>query len=695
METPTKKVIEKTEPEVKAPVEIDYSNATDGTGVIHGDRWLEPFAQTLRDRFATYKWYKNEIVQREGSLLEFTDYNRYGLIREEGGVRYRDWAPAALGVSLTGDFNEWNFSSHFCTRNEYGVWEIFIPDIDGREVIQHNSKIKTVIHTENDKLVRISPWIHYATAERGNPTYDGRFWNPPESEKHVWKYQSPTKPERLRIYEVHIGMASPDQKIGTYLEFINLLPYIASTGYNCIQMMAVMEHSYYASFGYQVTNFFAASSRFGTPEELKQLIDHAHSLGLTVLLDLVHSHASKNTSDGLNSFDGSDSCHFLGGTRGTHQLWDSRIFDYKAWEVIRFLLANLRYWIEEYHLDGFRFDGVTAMLLQSRAIGELPTDYNGYFGPAVDGDALRYLTLANDMLHELYPNIITIAEDAMGFACLCRPTAEGGVGFDFRLGMGLPDMWKKLMVVQDEAWNMGSICFELKNRRYHEKTIAYVESHDQALVGDKTIAFWLMDKEMYTNMSILSPPNLIVDRGIQLHKMIRLLTCAMGGEGYLTFMGNEFGHPEWIDFPREGNGQSFHYSCRRWYLQKDPLLRYQHLYNFEKDMLQLEKKYSWLNYKDDFVGMKHEAMKIISYERAKLVFLFNFHATESYTDLRVPVRLAGKYIPVLDSDIVEFGGHNRTQPVEFFSQDFPYEGAMFSIQVYLPSRSALVLRRED
>jgi 1,4-alpha-glucan branching enzyme len=573
------------------------------------------------------------------------------------------------------------------------VWEIFLPDTNGKPAIYHNTIIKTVIHTEHgEKLVRISPWIRYATQHVGNPTYDGRYWQPGIGERHVWRHEAPNKPERLRIYEVHVGMATEQNGIGTYLQFCDLLPYIASTGYNCIQMMAVMEHSYYASFGYQVTNFFAPSSRFGTPEDLKKLIDLAHSYGLTVLLDLVHSHASKNTNDGLNSFDGSGACHFLEGEKGTHSIWDSRIFNYDSWEVMRFLLANLRYWIEVFRFDGFRFDGVTTMLLESRAIGDLPRSYDAYFGSGIDTSALRYLTLANDMLHELYPNIITIAEDAMGFACLCCPTSDGGVGFDYRLGMGIPDMWKKLMLVQDEHWNMGSICYELKNRRYQEKTVAYVECHDQALVGDKTIAFWLMDKEMYTGMSILQSPSLITDRGIQLHKLIRLVTFCMGGESYLTFMGNEFGHPEWIDFPREGNNESYHYSCRRWYLMRDPLLRYQHLYSFEKAMLLLEKQFPWLTEKEDFVGLKHEDMKVISYERASLLFVFNFHSSQSYENLQIPVRRPGKYLVVLDSDLIEYGGHNRNQPTEFFSNDEEYCGAQNSITIYLPSRCSLVFQ---
>eukprot|EP01127_Copromyxa_protea_P013232 TRINITY_DN3545_c0_g1_i1.p1 TRINITY_DN3545_c0_g1~~TRINITY_DN3545_c0_g1_i1.p1 ORF type:complete len:708 (-),score=102.83 TRINITY_DN3545_c0_g1_i1:39-2129(-) len=683
------------EDKIEEPVKVDYSQATDGTRVIHDDPWLEPFAQTLRDRYSTFQWWKKDITDKEGSLGQFgLGYETFGFHRVEGGLRYRDWVPGALAVHLYGEFNNWSFDSHPCSRNEYGVWEAFLPDHpDGTPQIPHCTKLKVAITTGHGRIVRISPWTRYVTMDPGNPVMDGVYWNPPYEWTYQWKHERPPKPDRLRIYEAHIGMATEHQKIGSYKEFeVNLLPYIAEMGYNCIQLMAIMEHSYYASFGYQVTNFFAPSSRFGTPEDLKSLIDTAHSLGLYVLLDLVHSHASKNTLDGLNQFDGTDACYF----NGTHSMWDSRLFAYDRWEVLRFLLSNLRYWIDTFRFDGFRFDGVTAMLLTNRSVGELPNDYNGYFGSQIDGDALRYLTLANHMLHELYPFIITIAEDATGFACLCRPTEEGGVGFDYRLGMGLPDKWKKLMVLKDEDWNMGSLTYELQNRRYHEKTVGYVESHDQALVGDKTMAFWLMDKEMYTEMSVLSPLTPVIDRGIQLHKMMRLITFALGGEAYLTFMGNEFGHPEWIDFPREGNGGSFHYCCRRWYLAKDPLLRYQHLSAFEKAMLKVEIENPFLNWKDVYVGIKHEGDKVVSFEKAGLLFLFNFHPTKSFADYRVPVGVSGKYVSILDSDAKAFGGHDRLDSqTEFFTEDYGYYGRPYSLLTYLPCRSAFILKKID
>ena len=503
----------------------------------------------------------------------------------------------------------------------------------------------------------------------------------------------------MKIYEAHVGISTPEPKVGSYKEFEqNLLPRIKELGYNCIQMMAVMEHAYYASFGYQVNSFFAASSRYGTPEDLKSLIDAAHGMGLIVLLDVVHSHASKNTEDGLNYFDGTDHCYFHEGGRGRHDLWDSRLFNYGSHEVLRFLLSNLRFYMDEYQFDGFRFDGVTSMMYKHHGMGVgFSGGYHEYFGDDVDMEAMVYLMLANELLHKLYPNVITIAEDVSGMPTLCRPVAEGGVGFDYRLSMAIPDMWIKLLKEStDDKWEIGNISHTLTNRRHAEKSIAYAESHDQALVGDKTLAFWMMDAEMYTNMSDLSELTPVVDRGIALHKMIRLVVHSLGGEGYLNFEGNEFGHPEWMDFPREGNGNSFQHARRQFNLVDDKLLRYKYLYEFDKAMNNLETQYKWLSAPQAYVSLKHEGDKMLVFERAGLLFIFNFHYKESFVDYRVGIDVPGKYKIVLNSDEKRFGGHERLDMnSEYFTTDMEWNGRRNYLQAYVPSRVVLVLGKVD
>lgn len=221
-----------------------------------------------------------------------------------------------------------------------------------------------------------------------------------------------------------------------------------------------------------------------------------------------------------------------------------------------------------------------------------------------------------------------MAEDVSGMPTLCRRVDEGGMGFDYRLSMFIPDLWIKLLKEhKDENWSMGHLAFSLQNRRYKEKCVAYCESHDQAIVGDKTIAMWLLDREIYYSMSSGVLGNIVVDRGMALHKMIRLLTIGLGGEAYLNFMGNEFGHPEWIDFPREGNGFSYHYCRRQWHLADDPNLKYSFLKKFDKAFNELEERFHWMNSPHQYVTLNHDGDKLIIFERGDLLFIFNFHPT--------------------------------------------------------------------
>lgn len=669
--------------------------------LLDRDPWLKPFEKEIRRRYAVFQDYIDRVNEVEGGLDQFTKgYTYYGMqFNKDNSVTCREWAPGAVQVYLMGEFNNWNKESHPYQKLPYGKWELNIPaNADGSCPIKHLSETKLVIRTQSGELVdRLSPWAPYVVQppkEQGF-VFKQITWNPPN--RYQFKHPKVKRPESLRIYECHVGIGTQEPKVGTYKEFAkNVIPRITKQGYNAIQLMAIMEHAYYASFGYQVTSFYAASSRYGTPEELKELIDVAHASGLYVLLDVVHSHASKNVLDGLNQFDGTNSGFFHDGARGEHQLWDSRLFNYSEYEVLRFLLSNLRWFTEEYRFDGFRFDGVTSMMYHSRGIGEgFSGNYAEYFGLNVDTEAVNYLMLANYMLHHIYPEVITIAEDVSGMPGSCRPVAEGGVGFDYRLGMAIPDKWIKLLKeTPDDEWNMGNIVHTLSNRRWQEKTVAYAESHDQALVGDKTIAFWLMDKEMYTHMSTLSDPSAIIDRGIALHKMIRLITHALGGEAYLNFMGNEFGHPEWLDFPRAGNNDSYHYARRQWNLVDDELLKYKFLNNFDRAMNHLEEKYGWLRKDPGYVSCKHEDDKVITFERAELLFIFNFHPTKSFTDYRVGVELPGTYKYLLNSDSSEFGGFNRIDTsVSHYTFDEGWNGRRHSLQVYIPCRTCIILGR--
>jgi len=669
--------------------------------LLERDPYLKPHERELRRRYGNFEDMLTRMDKVEGGIEKMAlghEYFGAHVDEKDNSFVMRQWAPGAQEMWLMGDFNNWKkFENPFC-RLEFGKWEIKLgPNGQGECPVEHLSRLKVVIKSPSGEIIdRLDPWATYVL-----PTpehfYNHHFWNPPKEQVYHLKASRPKRPKSLKVYECHVGISSVEEKVNTYKDFTeNVLPRIKNLGYNAIQLMAVMEHAYYASFGYQVTSFFAASSRFGTPEDLKALVDKAHEMGLFVMLDVVHSHASKNVLDGLNSFDGTDSCFFHTGSRGSHPLWDSRLFNYSEWEVLRFLLSNLRMWVDVFGFDGFRFDGVTSMLYHSRGVGGFSGDYNEYHGLNTDTEALVYMMLANHLLHSLTPNMITVAEDVSGMPALCRPITESGGGFDYRLAMAIPDMWIKLLKEQkDEDWDIENIVHTLSNRRWMENCISYAESHDQALVGDKTLAFWMMDKDMYTGMSISQPSNDIINRGLALHKMIRLIVHGMGGEGYLNFMGNEFGHPEWLDFPRAGNGSSYQYARRQWNIVDDTNLKYKFLNDFDSAMNKTEEKHGWLAADPAYTSWKHQSDKVIVFERADCLFVFNFHHDKSFPDYKVGVHHPGAYKIILDSDSQEFGGFGRlNSSTEFHTLGDGYAGRENSLMVYIPARAAFILARK-
>jgi 1,4-alpha-glucan branching enzyme len=556
--------------------------------------------------------------------------------------------------------------------------------------LQHGDLYKLHITWPGGEGSRIPAYARRVVQDDHSKLFNAQVWAP--TEPYRWKHDTPSATRTPHIYEAHIGMAQEEGRVGCYSEFQNnVLPHIAKAGYNTIQLMAIQEHPYYGSFGYHVSSFFAASSRFGTPEELKTLIDEAHRLGIAVIIDLVHSHSVSNELEGLSCFDGTLYQYFHEGVRGQHEAWDSRCFDYGKSQVLHFLLSNCRFWLDEYHIDGFRFDGITSMMYHHRGLGTAFGSYDAYFGGDVDNDALAYLALANKLIHELTPNAITIAEDVSGMPGLSAPLEQGGCGFDYRLAMGMPDMWFELVrKVKDQDWNMHHIWHNLTDHRPEERTISYVESHDQAIVGDKTMIFELVGSEMYSSMS-KQQESLAVDRGIALHKMIRLATATTASGGYLNFMGNEFGHPEWIDFPREGNNWSYHYARRQWSLRDNPELRYQDLAEFDIAMLRLT---DTLSSPPRFV-YANDGDKVLAYERDGYYFIFNWHPENSFTDYGIEV-IPGSYQLVLDSDSENYGGHARITPDQLFVPQPTPEGNLlrYLLKLYLPSRTAIVLKRK-
>jgi 1,4-alpha-glucan branching enzyme len=538
---------------------------------------------------------------------------------------------------------------------------------------------------------RIPVYIKRVIQNEDNKDFAGQFWIGKQTTDSNKKNSTFIIPNTsLFIYESHIGMGQEKEDVGTYKEFAeNVLPRIKKLGYNAIQLMAVAEHPYYGSFGYHVSNFFAASSRFGTPEDLKDLIDKAHEMGIMVIMDLVHSHTVKNTYEGINLFDGTETQYLVGGHEGHHPQWDSKLFNYGKTETLRLLLSNVRFWLEEFGFDGFRFDGVTSMLYNNHGIGATFETQTDYFGDNVNDDAVTYLQLANTLIHQLNKDYITIAEDVSGMPGICAPVADGGIGFDYRLGMGLPDFWIKVLKDQkEEDWNMHEFFFTMTNRLYNVKTIAYAESHDQALVGDKTLAFRLMDKEMYSSMSKMTQ-SIVVDRGIALHKMIRLFTICLGGNAWLNFMGNEFGHPEWIDFPRKDNGWSYKHARRQWSLADDENLKYHFMSDFDKEMLMFVKENDIMNSEPAWLMDADEENKTIVFERNNLMFVFNW-GTKSISDYEINVKNTGDYEIIFSTDDRAFGGFDNIDKDTIFPSE-QRDNQVF-MNIYNVSRTAVVYK---
>jgi len=663
--------------------------------LIKNDPWLEPFADAIEGRH-------NDALRREKELLaggaadlsEFANAHKYfGLHREaDGSWTFREWAPNATSIYLVGDFSGWQPRELFRLQlldARSGVWEGHFP----ADSIRHGDHYKMIVSWCGGQGERIPAYATRVVQDEVTHLFSAQVWAPEPYRWQATGFKPDVKP--LLIYECHIGMAQEREGVGTYAEFTeNVLPRIAADGYNAIQIMALQEHPYYGSFGYHVSNFFAASSRFGTPEELKALVDRAHALGIAVIMDIVHSHAVKNEAEGLGRLDGSGDLYFYGDDRREHPAWDSLCFDYGKTEVIHFLLSNCKYWLEEYHLDGFRFDGVTSMLYYNHGLGQAFGGYGDYYNGGQDTNAITYLTLANSLIHDINPAAITIAEEMSGMPGLAVPVKDGGIGFDYRMAMGIPDYWiKTLKEKKDEDWHPTSIFWELTNRRADEKTISYVESHDQALVGDKTVIFRLIDKEMYWHMA-KEDTDATVARGMALHKMIRLVTAATINGGYLNFMGNEWGHPEWIDFPREGNGWSYKYARRQWSLVDSPFLKYRQLNAFDNAMISLiGDTYNFQALPVTKLWEKDND-QVLAFRRGDLVFVFNFHPFKSFDSYGI-LAPPGEYRTALSSDDPDFGGYGNIDPrVAHFTQpDKLYTPLGLGwLKLYLPARSAMVLR---
>ncbi len=658
--------------------------------LIADDSLLDLYRDAIRRRLEKIAETRSRLTSDRMSLPDFASGHEYfGLHFRENQWIFREWAPNATHIFLIGQMTDWLEKPSFRLEriSNDGVWELRIP----AQRICHKDLYRLKVYWPGGRGDRIPAYARRVVQDPNTLIFNAQVWAPDSYPWRCLNFKPPEGP--LLIYEAHVGMAQDAERIGSFDEFSGkIIPRIVAAGYNTLQLMAVPEHPYYGSFGYHVSNFFAASSRFGTPEELKNLVDTAHEAGLRVIMDVIHSHAVSNEVEGLSRFDGTSYQYFHEGPKGRHLAWDSRCFDYGKHQVLHFLLSNCRFWLDEYRFDGFRFDGVTSMLYWHHGLEKAFTSYADYFDSGVDEDALTYLALANEVIHTVKPDAVTVAEDISGMPGLAASRDRGGIGFDYRFAMGVPDLWIRLIKhVADENWPMGGLWYELNNRRPEEKTVSYAESHDQALVGDQTLIFRLIGSDIYEYMHVRHK-SLRIDRGIALHKLIRFITLTTAGSGYLNFMGNEFGHPEWIDFPRPGNNWSYRYARRQWRLADAEDLKYRFLGQFDRDMIELVKARRILESPWPRLLKEHDLDKVIAFERAGVIFVFNFHPTRSHVDYPVPAA-PGKYRLIFDSDRPAYGGHDRLVPDQCHFTLNGTDPACF-LSLYIPTRTVLALCRE-
>ena len=655
--------------------------------LVEEDKLLKPFAGIIEKRHQQVLAMEREFTYRTTRLSDSCNsYLYYGLHRTNEGWVFREWAPNATAIYLLGEFNDWRKHPDYAlTKVGDGNWEIKLP----LGALAHEMLYRLLVEWNGGSGERLPSHVRRVIQDEYTKIYSAQVWDP--LNPYQMRHERPKRTDYPLIYEAHIGMSTEHRRVSTFTEFrLFVLPRIVDLGYNTIQLMAVQEHPYYGSFGYQVANFFAVSSRFGTPDELKALIDAAHSMGIRVIMDIVHSHAVNNEEEGLSRFDGSYDQYFYPGERGYHPLWGSRCFDYGKHEVLNFLLSNCKYWLEEFRFDGYRFDGITSMLYWDHGINNEFTEYSLYYDGNQDESAITYLALANRVIHQVDPEAITIAEDMSGMPGVASPLEYGGMGFDYRMNMGTPDYWIKLLKEKrDEEWHVGDLFYELTNKREEERTISYAESHDQALVGDKTIFFRLVDKAIYTSMSVFDK-SVIIDRGMSLHKMIRLVTIGTAADGYLNFMGNEWGHPEWIDFPREGNGWSYDHARRLWSLVDDENLRFRFLNVFDKSMIQMVNDTCVFHWRPEPLVRDNERQVLI-FTRGDYLFVFNFNPEKSFPDYVFDAP-SGKYTMILNTDNRNFDGLGRIdEKIEHFTRYVsPGRG---QLSLYIPARTGFVLKR--
>ncbi len=645
--------------------------------------------QTTRDS------YSYGVIMGEMDLHLFGEgqhwklYEKFGAhlrtIGQDRGVYFAVWAPNAQRVSVVGDFNRWDGRVHAMRKLlGSGVWELFIPGIG------ENAHYKFELRTHGGAVfLKSDPFAFFSQhgKETASLVYDlSRFrWSDGDSAWMESRCSKNWPQSPISIYEVHLGSwrrkAEENRQPGSdrqlsYLELADtLLPYVVETGYTHIELMPVAEHPFEGSWGYQVTNYYAPTSRFGKPDEFRHFVDRCHQAGIGVIMDWVPAHFPKD-AHGLAEFDGTDLYEHMDPRQGEHQDWGTLIFNFGRNEVRNFLIANALFWLEQYHIDGLRVDAVASMLYldYSRKEGQwIPNK----FGGRENLDAVHFLKRFNEVCYERFPGIMTIAEESTAWPGVTKPTYLGGLGFGFKWNMGWMHDFLHYMQLDPihRRFHQGSITFSLLYA-FTEHFIL-VLSHDEVVHGKKSLLSKMPGDEW------------------QKFANLRMFYAWMFGHPgkKLLFMAGEFG--QWHEWNHDKELD--------WYLAKSPLhdglrrlvQQLNHLYKSEPALWNLDDTYDgfeWIDFSD-------AANSVVSFMRKSregdvIIFIVNATPVVRYA-YAVGAPAAGYYREIINTDAETYGGTNIGNLGGITATAEPRQGRSHSLKVNLPPLGCVALKQED
>lgn len=609
-----------------------------------------------------------EIYKKLGAHL--AEYNG------EKGVYFAVWAPNAKKVRVVGEFNRWGTDGYDMTRLEpLGIYEVFIPGLE------EGCMYKYLIETQSGEyLYKADPFAFYSEMRPGNASrvadIDHFTWH---DAKWMEKRKSWNGPEEaMSIYEVHPGSwrrhAHEEEEDGyyNYREFaVELTKYVKEMGYTHVELMGIAEHPFDGSWGYQVTGYFAPTSRHGSPADFQYLIDYLHKNNIGVILDWVPAHFPRD-GHGLANFDGTPLFEHPDSRRGEHPDWGTKIFNYEKSEVRNFLIANALYWLGHYHIDGLRVDAVASMLYldYGKRDGQwLPNKYGGN----QNLEAIWFFKHLNSIIRGRNDGSIIIAEESTAWPGVTRDVEKDGLGFNFKWNMGWMNDFLEYMKLDPY--------FRKDNHNKMTFAMSYACSENYILVLSH-------DEVVHLKCSMLNKmPGYLDDKFANLRAGYTFMFGHPGKK--LLFMGNEFAQlQEWSE-ARELD----------WYLLKEE--RHQHMQNYVKALLHMYKKYrclyelddswdgfQWINADDNFRSI-FSFVRYSKTKRKNLLFVMNFTPMER-PDYRVGVPRKKKYKLVLDGDAAEFGGNGREKPEIYEAKKGECDGQKFYVEYPLSAYGVAV-----